>query len=181
MLRKVEMYATKPVYPISALEEKDIMSNWGIGKGFLEKVENIDRPKVVSNATEATTCTNNKWWKAGVLSSWFWLELEIFKWKIKRQGRNASHGNWRVFPAWQVFKLYQESRAESLSLKYQGVEKNGKMDKDSAHGVHFHKLNILYIWPCSIRMPWIKFLQSQELFLSLQCWTKSILGLQLNV
>lgn len=55
------MYATKLAYPISALEEKAIMSNWGIGKGFLEKVENIDRPKVVSIAIEATTCTNNKW------------------------------------------------------------------------------------------------------------------------
>lgn len=55
------MQATKPVYPISGLEEKDIMSNWGIGKGFLEKVENIDRPKVVSIEIEATTCTNNKW------------------------------------------------------------------------------------------------------------------------
>ena len=30
-------------------------------KGFLEKVENIDRLKVVSIAIEATTCTNNKW------------------------------------------------------------------------------------------------------------------------
>jgi len=55
------MYATKPAYPISALEEKAIMSNWGIRKGFLEKVENIDRLKVVSIAIEATTCTNNKW------------------------------------------------------------------------------------------------------------------------
>lgn len=63
------MYATKLAYPISALEEKAIMSNWGIGKGFLEKVENIDRPKVVSIAIEATTCTNNKWCKARVLSS----------------------------------------------------------------------------------------------------------------
>lgn len=45
---------------------------------------------------------------------------------------------WRVFPAWQVFRLYQESRAESLSLKYQGVEKNGKMDKDLAHGAPFY-------------------------------------------
>lgn len=52
---------------------------------------------------------------------------------------------WRVFPAWHVFRLYQESRAESLSFKYQRVEKNGKMDKDLAHGIPFHKLSFLYI------------------------------------
>ena len=61
MLRKVGDVCYKTCISNKCLEEKAIMSNWGIGKGFLEKVENIDRPKVVSIAIEATTCTNNKW------------------------------------------------------------------------------------------------------------------------
>lgn len=37
---------------------------------------------------------------------------------------------WRVWPARQVLSLYLKSRAESLSLRMQEVERNyGKMDK----------------------------------------------------
>lgn len=38
---------------------------------------------------------------------------------------------WRVLPTRQVFKLYPKSRAENLSLKLQGADRNnGETDKD---------------------------------------------------